>query len=349
MSDEKRKYIGLQILRGFAAWGVVFHHFAKIIIGTNPAFGFWEIFRRFGTFGVDIFFVLSGYIMYNSIVNSKKGGLSFFLDRLFRIFPVYWLMTLFLLVCYFILPKGSYDTGFTGITLFKSFFLIPTTNPDIYGYYPFLYVGWTLVYEMFFYTALSVSLMINRKYAIISTLIFLTLLPFVLNNFFLLGHTNYLLLEFNSGLVIAMICRKFKNNFKNITAYGMGFLFLAAGLTSILYFGWNISSKIISAVCFVSAFIVIEYTLNISSKIVKFFEHLGDISYSTYLVHTIIIGWFSMFALKRWSIQIEFLLLLCIMVLTYIFSHYSFYYIETNKKFKALKNYLLEKLTPGNK
>ena len=83
----------LQLLRAFAAINVIIYH----IIGTSVAYGyelnFINILSGWGANGVDIFFVISGFIMYFSQAQNPKTPIKFLKSRLIRIVPLYWLMT----------------------------------------------------------------------------------------------------------------------------------------------------------------------------------------------------------------------------------------------------------------
>ena len=60
----KRKYISIQISRAIAAWMVVFHHFMQILFDFKSDSFLGNFFVNYGTFGVDIFFVISGFVMF---------------------------------------------------------------------------------------------------------------------------------------------------------------------------------------------------------------------------------------------------------------------------------------------
>ena len=84
--------ISIQILRAFAALLVVFHH-ARYQIQDFEVFfhgGIWP----FGQAGVDIFFVISGFIMWVTTHDRRTTPLRFMTNRIVRIVPLYWLLTL---------------------------------------------------------------------------------------------------------------------------------------------------------------------------------------------------------------------------------------------------------------
>ena len=128
------KLNNIQVLRAFAAGVVVLFH-------TGFAFPFM---RPFGSFGVDVFFVISGYIM--ARILDPRGGTSsdfFFRRRLLRILPPYWFFTLLLYMVALRVPQlmGSTRTGV--VELLKSLFFIPFEKYS--GVIqPVLFIGWSL-------------------------------------------------------------------------------------------------------------------------------------------------------------------------------------------------------------
>ena len=179
MIANERKILSIQALRGIAAILVVFCHSEQFISEFSTVHLKIYLGQCFGQFGVDIFFVISGFIMVYISHNNfgdRRVILPFLMRRFTRIFPIYWLMTL--IVVLLIIPSGLYsyalpesqlavvDAIKSTSYLFKSFLLIPINdtsfNPPVVG--PVIGVAWTLVYEMFFYYVFSLVLLCNRKY-----------------------------------------------------------------------------------------------------------------------------------------------------------------------------------------
>lgn len=95
---------------------------------------FWVIFFYIrGAFGVDIFFVLSRFLMY-FVALKTKSNIQFLIKRVARVFPAYIFFT-------------SYNLK----SLFFSYLMIPAENPSGLGYFPLLTVGWALSLELCFY------------------------------------------------------------------------------------------------------------------------------------------------------------------------------------------------------
>lgn len=146
----------IQSLRGLAALLVVFYHARNVVgrFGTGNAF---DHLAQFGSVGVDVFFIVSGFIMFYIRDNYMPGGQPrpglFLYKRVLRVIPPYWLYTALVIVLTLILPQL-----FRGETpsLLHSLLLIPDDKP----YY--LMVGWTLSYEIYFYTLFAITLLLTR-------------------------------------------------------------------------------------------------------------------------------------------------------------------------------------------
>lgn len=339
---NSNKLLSLQILRSLATLIVVLHHIDQSLYQYSTTSPFFVLFRNYGQIGVDIFFVLSGYIMYYTIKNNNRSGGAFFLDRFFRIYPVYWAMTFLLMLSLFTLPIESYNTSFTGETLIKSFLLIPSENPNGVGFYPFLYVGWTLIFEFFFYTILSISLAIHRKYALIIATISLSAFPLIFKGYNILGNSNNLIYEFVLGILIAYFFDYVKKTrFSHLLNTPLVIIpALALNSTAIYYIGFTFTVKCLSSGVIVLMFLFLEDFFKKNHKKVRFFVHLGDISYSSYLVHPIILGWFKVPFSATSSDALQYTYIAVVLVLIYILSAVSYKHIETNKRINTFKDFL---------
>jgi peptidoglycan/LPS O-acetylase OafA/YrhL len=114
MGTEPRKseqFIYVQVLRFIAATSVVIFHAVGTAMKHIPgqsAFGY-GIFRH-GDLGVDIFFVISGFIIFHSTYLVRTSSLDFLLRRLQRIVPIYWLFTLGMVALSVFIPSVFSDT-----------------------------------------------------------------------------------------------------------------------------------------------------------------------------------------------------------------------------------------------
>jgi peptidoglycan/LPS O-acetylase OafA/YrhL len=309
----------IQILRGIAAALVVFHHSSGVVAMHN-AHSSWIINSRLhiiGAAGVDIFFVISGFIMCYTTL--EKGGAkdaaAFLRKRTLRIYPLYWFWTSVLLsiaLSKLVRFSHSHEASF----FISSYLLIPAFNG--FDFHPFLDQGWTLSFEMLFYIVFSVGLWLNCRQSILTFLSASFVGLFVLSQFLPAGSgskyllSNTLIVEFLFGVVLAKLFlrtrakppRELIQNWAPIalTTLGSALLlstalihrtdaaFLIAGPWRFAF--WGIPSALI-----VFGFATWNQKLTHPGLV-----YLGDASYSTYLCHIFFLGAFRL-ALERSSVM----------------------------------------------
>ena len=160
-----RPLAGLQVLRGIAALLVVVNH--AVSEAENRDFLKTNIDIDFGGFGVDIFFVISGFIMVYSNVGSfgrLSSNSNFLIRRIIRIVPLYWLVSTMFLVT---LKAAGEDPGLGLPYIVASYLFIPFPEPQDGADFPFYFLGWTLEFEMFFYLCFSVALIWRRSVGVL--------------------------------------------------------------------------------------------------------------------------------------------------------------------------------------
>ncbi|MCX7554300.1 acyltransferase [Marinicella sp. S1101] len=145
----------IQFLRGAAALAVVFYHLAPHFFNTNHLMEKMHLFMvQFGYAGVDVFFVISGYVIWISTYGnqSKKTPSEFAYKRAARIYLGYWPYYLITtaLVAYFAADK------FSSVNMLGSFFLTELTIPHL-----ILQVAWTLSFELYFYLLFTICLFLS--------------------------------------------------------------------------------------------------------------------------------------------------------------------------------------------
>lgn len=328
----------LQIVRGLAAWAVVFSHIEQSFFRGNPPNNFWKLASEFGFFGVDVFFVLSGVVM--AMVSEKyhsRGGV-FLLNRVFRVMPVYWFYTGLIALSILILPAGTYITNFDISSLVLSSLLIPNENPNGYGLFPTLYVGWTLTYELFFYLVFSLVLLFKLPRPAFICALLLPAIAFLLSTTSVLGHSSYLLIEFTSGILIFLTYKKFGFALKSVALTILGIL-------AVMVLGYLLHLSLILKAGLASMIIVfmlwLEPWLSNTRLPLQFFHKLGDYSYSTYLCHVVIIGW--AYHLKVYfNIESDAVPIFGIIICTWLISTSSFRLVENNKSITRLKRHIIE-------
>ena len=154
------KLNSVQCLRASAIILVVAYHAAGHLGVFHPNYAILE----FGQYGVDLFFVISGFMMMVT-TTSKASPTIFIAKRLWRIVPLYWFITLvyviLLLLAPYLLPSGTLDFGY----IIKSFLFIPSYGPKFPDLiWPLVIPGWSLNYEMYFYALFAIALLLSAKY-----------------------------------------------------------------------------------------------------------------------------------------------------------------------------------------
>ncbi|MDQ0903973.1 acyltransferase [Paenibacillus sp. V4I7] len=269
----KGKFDSLQLLRGIAACVVVIFH----------EFGTYGLFK-YGKYGVDLFFVLSGFIIlytHHTKIGEKKVLVPFILKRIIRVFPIYWFMTF---VYILLVSVSGFGSTLSIDYVLKSLFLLPQDKLPVIG------VAWTLEFEMLFYFIFGL-LMFNRKIlyttltlwglTIIYFFIFPTALPKAIEHI-----VSPLNLEFLFGCGIAVVVIK-----RKISAEWMTRLGIISIVTSLTLQYFNIL-KINDAIAWGIPFsILILGLVSLEMKkrlnIPKTLIYLGNASYSIYLSHLI--------------------------------------------------------------
>jgi hypothetical protein len=184
--DERIDFV--QALRGIAALGVVFYHVKELLNG-GPWLDLGTRAFAGGEAGVDLFFVISGFIMVHTTWRSDgsiRTAARFVVKRLVRVWPVYVFWTLVYVALMHAVPnhKGGGFFATDNLTkLGKAFAFLPqrATGAPFFDYQP-LNVGWTLGYEVAFYLMFGLSLLARHwRWAALAALflVLLVLVPYL--------------------------------------------------------------------------------------------------------------------------------------------------------------------------
>jgi exopolysaccharide production protein ExoZ len=286
--------IYIQYLRGIAALLVVYTHSIETFESIRDFFP-----HAIGNYGVDLFFVISGFIMVYSTHGKRISPAIFMLRRFERIAPLYWFFTTVLIFIALIKPDmfSTVDLNLSHTISSYLFFPQYSTSEAFRGmFYPVLYPGWTLNYEMAFYVVFAFSLLFAEKYRLALMALILCTLTIVGTLVEFEGiwkfYTNQTLLEFLLGVILGYL---FVNNLIKPNR-NLGLVALLTGLVLYLYLHNNFElHRFYSSG--LSAALVILAALLLSSKdrVQKsnWLSLMGDASYSIYLSHFFSIGLFS--------------------------------------------------------
>lgn len=203
--SQHSKIENIQALRGVAVLGVILVHLSKIeekfFHGNTILPGFLHI----GTSGVDLFFVISGFLMVaitRGLFQNRSELYGFLYNRTTRIYPLYWFYSLLVLMVFLIRP-GMVNSSQGHVNIIASFLLLPQ---DVS---PLIMVGWTLVHEMYFYLVFAVLLLFPERWLlpllIIWGVVATGIVPELAStgNPFITVATSPFILEFIAGCVIA--------------------------------------------------------------------------------------------------------------------------------------------------
>jgi exopolysaccharide production protein ExoZ len=197
-AESRETLYGIQYLRAFAALAVVVFHAAE---RTGHAFAI-------GAAGVDVFFVISGFIMWVIVERRPVSPGRFLAERIRRIVPVYWLAT-------GVMVAGGLAGLFPNLVLTAghvaaSLFFVPARSPSSGQLWPVLVQGWTLNYEMFFYLIFAACLMLRPRirFAVMAAVFcLLVAIGLVVQSAasLLVAYTRPIILEFVAGMGIARL------------------------------------------------------------------------------------------------------------------------------------------------
>jgi exopolysaccharide production protein ExoZ len=289
------KLLGLQYLRAIAALMVTYYHMRIQVPALMPYLKYDGVIDSDRlSFGVDIFFVLSGFVMMITSQDSRPG--EFFVRRLIRVAPLYWLLTLVLAALAIEAPGLFRATSISATFILKSLLFIPYQNPtQDFGVWPILVPGWTLNLEMFFYLIFALALFAPARLRLAATGIVFGTLVIVGALVLQPSHTPVLsfltrsmISEFWVGMLIADLYRRGWLRMPVPVAA----VLIAVGFTVLLVpmtvFPDVRFSNPFAAAAIVLGVVSIEQTRGIGFVIGL--GLLGDASYSLYLTHIFTLG-----------------------------------------------------------
>jgi exopolysaccharide production protein ExoZ len=279
------KLASIQILRAAAALSVVLFHAAQWShLGSHLDFAV-------GAAGVDLFFVISGFVLWSACEARTPTPTAFLLARARRILPLYWIVTLAVAAAALAAPRALPIVIPEGRHLVLSLLLLPHTDPAG-GPFPLLPTGWTLIYEAFFYGVMALALAApkDRRLQVVSgLLVAASLMGFAYHGWYTLL-ANPLLLEFLAGVGLARLWAK--GRFERLpraagpVLIGAGVVILAAcqvfGLRDdfLRPFVWGPPAALI-----VAGALKLQADGRIGSgRLARILVAEGDASYSLYLV-----------------------------------------------------------------
>ncbi|WP_109548803.1 acyltransferase family protein [Escherichia coli] len=297
----------LQALRFIAAFAIVIYHaFRQFGLQSDNFYlnAIYSILKTKLEFGVDIFFVISGYVIYSSYQRRKKSPLEFITDRIIRIAPMYWITTMMFVIILSINFSLYPISDLSFLSVIKSFMFIPAYNLE--GIYlPVHSVGWSLNIEMMFYAVFAFAIAVNSNNVKVIVFPAIILIYLVGNDYESLSfYHNAMVFEFLAGCCIAMInvdTLKFisRRNFISSIILMCCIASLIYGNAQLRLLYWGVPSFFIVLIC-----VSFDHKIKVSDWLMT----LGAASYSLYLIHRIVIT-LTLWAFGRGNYSLWFALL----------------------------------------
>lgn len=320
---------GIDLLRGIAVTSVIVYHFFAILgLQGSPLFSY---IHSLGLFGVSLFFIISGFLIYRSIHFNiekngiKKGLLNYSLHRLFRILPAYYinLFVILIMVSFIISADYLYSFSFIKQVLshltFLSYFIYKDAGFSINGAY------WTLSIEMLWYFIAPLLYIYIKKDRYLVLIFFIAILYFVALDYSIFDslfhispkQSNYWLLMYYFSFQIpgqmlyfiaGILIYKYHIKIKLLPVLNSYAIALSLIIAFMLITGTYEVDKSFVVNNLLILTVVANLFILIYQQEVKYFgfiEWLGKISYSLYLWH---------------------MPLLYIMKKTFVFSYLSIFY-----------------------
>jgi len=286
ISNQKIRILELDALRGIAAIMVVMFH---LTMGTAHQ----NAFFCFGQSGVDLFFMISGFVILMTI-EKVSNAKEFIISRITRLYPTYWFCVAFTAILLVVHDSQILDVHFVlrclaNLTMFQAYLL----QKDIDGPY------WTMLIEMLFYIYMVVIYLSNKLYKVevVSSLLLVPALFFGvylcsrypslkldMRFYRVMGLVNFFPL-FLSGIIY------YNLKFKNSSNWHYALLVICYLTQLSLFHTVNFRTQFLSIYQYAAALATYNllFVLFVNNKL-KFIVNpvtifLGNISYPLYLIH----------------------------------------------------------------
>jgi exopolysaccharide production protein ExoZ len=305
MTSPLKVVVNIQVLRCFAAMSVVWHHLQARMnteLGA-PFLGFT------GMAGVDVFFVISGFIMFHTTQGADNSTSRFWTDRAIRIAPFYWIATLLSVALYTLGLHPDLVTKLDVSNVVAALGFFPEIRADG-SHYPVLDVGWTLIFEAYFYLLFGLTFFMKSQSRAVAALAVVFLvsaiyrsltpgLPFAMEFYF-----RPITLEFVGGGLLALAYRSsWLAAMPRSRLISLGWVLLAGGVAALLLTGWRVGWRFwqlngefelrvlafgVPSLLIVAGALLLERADQVWKS--RTMLLLGAASYSIYISHQFVVG-----------------------------------------------------------
>lgn len=292
------KIENIQALRGIAVLLVICIHALNVEQKYGGAQSLLPDFLQFGMAGVDLFFVISGFVMV-TVTRGKfqnlRQALRFAYHRLARIYPTYWFYSLLLLGVWFVRPTWINAAGGNQVDFLASFLLLPS------HILPMVVVGWTLIHELYFYLVFSLLLLLVPERRLAPAVLLWAGAVWLVNTYSpspspaVAVAAHPLTLEFIGGCLTAILYFKSSAILRAATWIGLASAAAAVSFCAFLYYQHVTGSIVLAdwwrvAILGLPAVLVVHGLANAERHgyvLPTALIRVGDASYSIYLSHVL--------------------------------------------------------------
>jgi exopolysaccharide production protein ExoZ len=286
--NTRTKIDSMQAMRGFAATCVMIFHGTKMLHRELHYTYVHNIFLA-GFMGVDVFFVLSGFIIFYTSKPESFQTANFLKKRFVRIYPIYWLITIGLIVMYLLSPSPGQAYKRDPEVIAASFTLFPQAQ-YVLG------VAWTLAYEIIFYLVFAITCSISvkwfyRTFVAWAAIILITYFFHIESRYFAVNAlVNPIILNFSFGCLLAYLYKNHRTFAYWRSAVAFGAILVVTAWTvyylAISHDPTAFTSLMSRVYLFgIPSAILIGGLLYFTKPVPRLLVNVGDASYSLYLIH----------------------------------------------------------------
>ncbi len=294
-------------LRGFAVVLVFFVHYHSLFAGSLPkdsiSYNISKFLEVNGNSGVDLFFVLSGYLIYGAVIKNYDF-LKFLYRRIQRVYPAFLVVFAIYLLASMLMPEKSripHETSSAAIYILQNLLLLP----GMFKIEPLITVAWSLSYEFFFYLFLPLlvaSVQLQKQKPRLRVVFFIALSILCISYSFFGAFSNLKLVMFASGILVYEAVKNFRLHEKTTWKFDIFALLLLFNALPLTFFLLESPEKLNLTnyphltnvfhliLLFVTFFVLVLACIGSKTLLKMIFSWtplrwLGNMSYSYYLIH----------------------------------------------------------------
>ncbi|WP_280041931.1 acyltransferase [Pseudomonas sp. Hg5Tf] len=287
----------IDFMRGIMALSVLIYHFTGWTTGVLDSS---SVIGRLGIYAVSTFYVVSGislYIVYKDKSFGPVGMINFWIKRIFRIAPLFWIATIITIIAIKMAwPNYVYPTEKLWMNFTLTFGFLAHEQYIPGG-------GWSIGNELVFYALFPILITLTKRPSTMILSVVVSLAVYVYFSFFLmtpkinLGEQwiNYInpwnqLLLFVCGVTCGRIYDQL-GSIGNTKAYGLlalavlAFVFYPSTGNQI-HITTGFSRIAYTVICVMAAYACLNIHITADNFMTKAMGLLGDLSYSLYLMHS---------------------------------------------------------------